>query len=32
MRDPVFELNKILSNYSKGNKHTAYQKLKKNCS
>ena len=29
MRDPVFELNKILSNYSKGNKHTAYQKLKK---
>ena len=29
MKDLVIEINKILSNYSKGNKNTAYQKLKK---
>ena len=29
MRDPFIELNKILSNYSKGNKNIAYKKLKK---
>ncbi|MDC6447988.1 tetratricopeptide repeat protein [Alphaproteobacteria bacterium] len=29
MKDLILELNKILSNYAKGNKYTAYQKLKK---
>ena len=29
MKNLVIEINKILSNYSKGNKSTAYQKLKK---